>query len=195
MVKCPYCEAMINNNDERCHSCGEWFVEPYLDNFCFISMPLFIILSISLVLGNLWIYYICVVVWLMFNYKNFIAIAIPKDVKKLNLLAFLMILTLIFIPKLAIIVEIFLSYRLLRIIEKFSYKKYDSPITHHELGMIVFRLLYVVYFIDTFTDRVKDPTRRYLLEPKSWIKYSILFLIIFIGCLCFIGFVNVPFLQ
>ena len=191
IVECPYCGYKIHNNVERCKNCKEWFVEPNLDVFKVISLPFFVIFSTSIFYSNFWFYYGCVLFWTLKNYKNFKNIATTNDLKKFKILLTLLIISTIFLLKpFMIAIEIFLSYRMLRIIEKFSYSKYGSPITHHELGMLFFRTLYVVYFIDTFAQRVKDPELRYCLEPSKWIKYSIIFLISLILFLYLIGFMN-----
>jgi len=177
-VKCPYCETEIDNNIERCPHCKEWFVEPHLEGFNLISIPLNI--AFMTVFGAVGMFYIYSLIWVFFNTKAIINIAIPKDVKKFKVLLVLacisVFLTLISKYFVALDVAIFicLSYRILRIIEKYTLKKYNSPVTHHELGMLFFRILYVVYYIDTYKQRVYDPKQRYCLEKRRWFEYLVL---------------------
>ena len=177
-VNCPYCGAEIDNNIERCPHCKEWFVEPHLEGFNLISIPLNI--AFMTVFGSVGMFYIYSLIWVFFNTKAILNIAIPKDVKKFKVLLGLacisVFLTLISKYFVALDVAIFicLSYRMLRIIEKYTLKKYNSPVTHHELGMLFFRILYVVYYIDTYRQRVYDPTQRYCLEKRRWFEYLVL---------------------
>lgn len=179
-VNCPYCGHLIDNDVEMCPNCNERFSEPHLDNFHMRSIESFILLSI-LTLG------IYNIIWVFINYNAFKSIASPKDITKLTTLSisaisFLLLIGLTpWVFVLYLILLILLSYRLLRVIEKFAYRKYNSPITHHEFGMIVFSILYVVYFIDTFAQRVNDPTLRYCLEKGEWVKYIIIFLIVILS--------------
>ena len=92
-----------------------------------------------------------------------------------------------------VVIEILLAYRILRIIEKFTLKKYNSPITHHEVGMIFFRTLYIIYYIDTYLTRVKDPNLRYCLDIDKWFKYFIILGVI-LGLLYFGGVLSIPFI-
>ncbi|MBR1618113.1 zinc ribbon domain-containing protein [bacterium] len=126
--------------------------------------------------------------WITFNFKNIVDISSEKDKKKFTLLFLFFVLTLFIIGLFGIlkgvtlvlflIANIALSYRILRIFEKHSKRKYDVNITHHEFGMILFRILYVIYFAETFSQRVYNPDLRYCLELKNWIKYAILIILI-----------------
>lgn len=181
-VNCPYCGAEIDNSVERCPNCKEWFVEPHLEGFNLISIPLNV--AFMTVFGAVGMFYIYSLIWVFFNTKAFLNIAVPKDAKKFKILlaaaVILVFLTLIskYFIALDVAVFILLSYRMLRIIEKYTLKKYNSPVTHHELGMLFFRVLYVIYYIDTYKQRVYDPMQRYCLEKRKWFEYLVLCIVL-----------------
>ena len=183
LTQCPYCGCEINNNAEKCPNCNEWFVEPHIEGFKIISIPIFLAVSALFQAAGL-CYMFCSLLWVLINIKVFFNLAINKDSKKLKMLLTLFVIALVLtlyskrFYSVCIIVNILLSYRLLRIIEKYTLKKYKSPITHHELGMIFFRILYVIYYLDTYKQRVYDPNHRYCLEAKKWFEYFILCLLL-----------------
>lgn len=197
LVSCPYCGQQINNDDEKCPNCGEFFVEPNLSEFRLASIPLFLVFeSLFSALGFPFLYSL---IWILFNHNNICKIAIEKDLKKFKILFawFCIFVLLTIIVKvfmlIDVILEIFITYRILRIIEKFTLKKYNSPVTHHEVGMIFFRTLYIVYYIDTYLIRVKDPNLRYCLDIDRWFKYLII-LVAILGVLFFVGMLSIPFI-
>lgn len=174
-TNCPYCGNEIYNNVEQCPNCKEWFIEPHLEGFNLISIPLNV--AFMTIFSAVGMFHVYSLLWILFNTKAFLKIALPKDVKKFKILLFLFTISVLLtvISKIFITIDvalsIFLSYRMLRIIEKYTLKKYNSPVTHHELGMIFFRILYVVYYIDTYQQRVYDPKQRYCLEKRKWFEY------------------------
>lgn len=197
LVSCPYCGQQINNDDEKCSNCGEFFVEPNLSEFRLVSIPLFLVFeSLFSAFGFPFLYSL---LWILFNHNNICKIAIEKDLKKFKILFawFCIFVLLTIIVKvfmlIDVILEIFITYRILRIIEKFTLKKYNSPVTHHEVGMIFFRTLYIVYYIDTYLIRVKDPNLRYCLDIDRWFKYLII-LVAILGVLFFAGTLSIPFI-
>lgn len=197
IVPCPYCGQQINNNDEKCPNCGEFFVEPNLSELRLISIPLFLVFES--ILSSFGFPFCYSLIWILFNYNNICKIAIEKDLKKFKILFFwfcifvlLTIIVKVFVL-IDVILEIFITYRILRIIEKFTLKKYNSPVTHHEVGMIFFRTLYLVYYIDTYFIRVKDPNLRYCLDIDKWFKYFIILAAI-LGLLYLWGMLNIPFI-
>ena len=197
-VVCPYCGNIVDNNAETCPNCGELFADPALSNFKFISVPMFLVFETLLCSFGMYFFYeLC---WVCANFKNISELASEKDLKKFKklLLAFLIFVLASLIYKnslvLALITEMFLSYRILRIIEKHTLCKYNSPITHHEAGMLLFRTLYVVYFLDTYAIRVRNPYMRYCLETEKCFKYSIIIFLLLLA-LYAIGLVSLPFVH
>ncbi len=197
-VNCPYCDTMIDNTAERCPNCKEWFVIPSLKNFKCVSVPVYLIAAaLCEAFGLRFVYGL---LWGAINFNGFLKISNEKDIKKFKVLfcLFTISICLSFAFKIClisdIVLEILLSYRMLRIIEKYTLKKYNSPVTHHEVGMIFFRTLYVIYYIDTYAQRVKDPNMRYCWNAEKWIKYFVILFII-LTVLYMIGFISIPFIN
>lgn len=181
-VSCPYCGTLINNDIEQCPKCKEWFKEPALRGFKLKSLYSFICLD-GILLPAFGLVGLYSLIWIHVNSKVIKSLASQKDCKKFegllagfSVLVLLSILVKIFcIP--AVILGIFLNYRILRIFEKYSYKMYNVQITHHELGMIVFGTLYVVYFMDTYAKRIYEPNSRYHFNLTKWSGFVVLILL------------------
>ena len=186
-IPCPYCGKTISSDAEQCPNCGEHFKE--------ISIPLsidslgkFIVLN-CITLG-LYQY-----LWLIYNLKNINEMIIKeKDKLKLNipvgLLAIvgfiscinilsyklymttnmknLLIAANIMSPLwiLSIILTFIISYRIIRIVEKYTKKEYQKEISHSDTWLffstILFMLIlspmfYLTYFIYTYKERVYNP--------------------------------------
>lgn len=189
-VNCPYCGAEIENSAEQCPSCGEFFVEPHIKNIKFPSIGQYIVFNI-LTVGLYSLF------WIIMNYNAFSAISQGKDLTKLRNIFILTVLSFclaalhpIVFAVTAKVMYLMLSYRILRIIEKYSYKKYNSAVTHSEAGWFFFDILYVVYFLDTYQERIHDPQMRNHMEVKNWLKY-ILILIAVVLVIFFINFIYV----
>ena len=179
-IKCPYCDTLIENNIEICPNCKSWFIEPYLPSFKFANLRIFIILSI-LTLGFFNMF------WFFIN-KNTIKNLIIKDSdrKKFNrLLVGLLIVvglyfTLILAPLAAILMFIFnvaLTYRTLRIIQRYTQNKYDRALDINPYYVFFFNVLYIVHFIDTYTDRTINTYDYFDFKtPKGFILIVLLIL-------------------
>ncbi len=178
-VKCPYCGNEIYNDVEQCEYCKEFFKEPEIKGIKLISLGQFIVLS-CLTFG------LYSFIWLGLNYKPIINISNSRDRKKLQRLILIgisvcllsglfcnYVITII----LAKILLLSISYRVLRIIEKYSLIKYDSAIVHNEIGWFFFDILYVVYFLGTYPERVHTPGMRWCMNTKNWIIYSLIFIL------------------
>ena len=178
-VKCPYCGNEIYNDVEQCEYCKEFFKEPEIKGIKLISLGQFIVFS-CLTFG------LYTFVWLFVNYSPIINISNSRDRKKLQRLIAIGIPLCVFIalfvsfPIALIITKVLLlsvSYRILRIIEKYSLIKYDSSIVHNEIGWFFFDILYVVYFLGTYPERVHTPGMRWCMNTKNWIIYSFIFIL------------------
>lgn len=156
-VKCPFCDTLVENNIEICPNCKSWFVEPYLPNLKFTEFRIFLALSI-LTLGFFNMF------WFFIN-KNTINNLIIKDSdrKKFNNLLICLLVTvgcyftIILSPLAAILMFVFniaLTYRTLRIIQKYTQNKYDRVLDTNPYYILFFNVLYLVHFIDTYPDRV-----------------------------------------
>ena len=181
-VNCPYCGTLICNEVEQCPNCKSWFKEPELVGFHLRSVYMYFCCDVILcAFGFCFVYPL---VWNILNFKQIKSLATQKDFGKYKglFIAFTCLTLLAFLLKVFIIptaiIGICLAYRILRIIEKYSNKKYNSPITHHELGMIAFSILYVVYFIDTYAQRIYDPYARNHTDFRRWLNYILIGIIL-----------------
>ena len=199
-VNCPYCKKEIDSDATKCPYCNELFEIPDL-KLKLNSIFLYIVFDLLFIcFGLIGVYG---VFWVLSNLRKILSFASEKDSRKLkiifflymvlifaNILTFLSFFKFFLIPY--FILEIMLSYRLLRIVEKYSLKKYSVSITHHEFGMIVFRMLYVIHYLETYSTRVYNPNDRYILDFESWIKYIIVFvlivILIYVSCLLGVHF-------
>lgn len=155
IVKCPYCDAEINVNTERCPVCGELFTEPNLGNFKFQNFGLYCVLQVLTVglFAKLWF------VINFFQIKKLITN--PKDDKKFSvllLLLFAAIAALVILKGFSIIIlyalQVAITYRVFRIIQKYTYDTYNVELDFNPYYLIFFADFYLVHFIDTYTDRV-----------------------------------------
>ena len=178
-VNCPYCGNEIYNDAEQCEYCKEFFKEPEIKGIKLTSLGQFIVLS-CLTFG------LYSFIWLWCNYMPVINISNSRDRKKLNRLILIgipvCVLSAVFLNYItaAVLTKIILlsvSYRILRIIEKYSLIKYGAAIVHNEIGWFCFDILYVVYFLGTYPERVHTPGMRWCMNTKNWIIYSLIFII------------------
>lgn len=181
-VNCPYCGEIISNSVEQCPHCKEFFKEPYIPNIKFTSIYLFLFLN-TLTCGLFGF------LWVLINYKALTDIASQKDIYKFKILTIisLVIIFCIFTPIFLLLIPFIylISYRILRILEKFALKKYNAPIIHNEAGFILFNIAYVVYFVDTFKERIYEPYEHNFLSVSGWFKVAILLVFLSIIFLMF----------
>lgn len=178
-IKCPFCEASIANDIDICPSCHSWFKEPSLSGFKFTEFRVFVALSI-LSLGFLNLF------WVFIN-KRPIENLIIKQRDKIKLdrlllslfLAIILYLTVVFLPVAVPLIfglNIALTYRVLRIIQKYTKKKYNVSLDINPYYIFFFNVLYLVHFIDTYTDRVINEHEYY--NFKSFNSWAFLFALI-----------------
>ena len=192
-ITCPYCNAAIDKDSEKCPNCGEHFKE--------VSIPLKIDSLGKFVVFNIITLGLYQYIWLIFNLKNINEMIVKeKDKKKLNfpiiILAIIALISIVNVlvfkifgaielPQnlaviyfiigkiirpiffsLGLILTYIITYRIIRIIERYTKTKYEIEITHSEtawlLSPIFFTLLlspmfYLIYFIYTFKERVYNP--------------------------------------
>lgn len=192
-VKCPYCNAVIDESVEICPQCGENFKE--------IDIPLKIDSLGKFIFYNVITVGLFQYLWLIFNLKNINEMIIKeKDKYKLNIpiitlgiimllaifniilfksymifdipepmVTFHLILCIAIGPILVIgggILTYFITYRILRIIERYTKYKYKKELTHSELGWlfcpvifapILSPMFYMAYFIYTYKERAYNP--------------------------------------
>ncbi len=168
-VNCPFCGNIINKNEIRCEKCGSLFVEPDLPNIKFKEFWIFLVLLVMT--GGLF-----GIFWFAINLKSINNLVVnPKDKIKFNWLFIILLLDIVAIFALAkpqtlfiavmSITYIALTYRTLRIIQKYSIKTYDVIPETNPYYIWVFNILYLVHYIDTYTNRVLQVHTHF--NPKS----------------------------
>lgn len=163
-IKCPFCENNINVDAEECPTCGALFKEPELPNLKFKEFRIFLALDV-LTFGFF------ASLWFFINYRaiNFF-VNTEKDTLKFKWLIALLLISLFadvyyfganeilssFFGILQYGILIGLTYRVLRIIQKYTVQKYGVTLDFNPYYVFFFSVLYLVHFIDTYTDRVNN---------------------------------------
>lgn len=163
-TKCPFCGNNVEVNAEKCPSCGALFKEPDLPNIKFKEFRVFLALDV-LTFGFF------ASLWFFINYRaiNFLT-KTDKDALKFKWLVVLLLISLLvyvfyfgtneilsfFFGILQYGILIGLTYRVLRIIQKYTAQKYDVTLDFNPYYVFFFSVLYLVHFIDTYTDRVDN---------------------------------------
>ncbi len=186
-IPCPYCKELIDQNAQQCPFCNEHFTE--------IDIPVKVeslgkFIAFNIITLGLFQY-----LWLIFNLKNInkmivkekdkfklnipiILLAIVGFISCINIISYklyfatslkaLLVSANIMSPMwiLSIILTFIISYRIIRIIERYTKNKYDKEISHSDNGLffstILFMLVlspmfYLTYFIYTYKERVYNP--------------------------------------
>lgn len=192
LTPCPYCGQMISNDVEKCPHCNEVFKERTIP-VKIDSLGLFLVLNFF-TLGlyqNIWLLrnlskindmalakkdklklgipvaiLVGTVLFLtasFFTYAYYIFGTVPKEMFLLAACLWILSSPLFWICWFLMYI---ISYRVLRIIEKYTYRQYDIKISHSEIGWlfcpVVFlpltiSMFYLVYFIYTYKERVYNP--------------------------------------
>lgn len=192
-IACPYCNTMIDKDSEQCPNCHEYFKEisiPLKINslgkfivFNILTLGLFqyawLVLNLRNVSKmiikekdkkklNIPIFILAAVglisVLNTLSYGIYKIVELPQDLVIIHyfLGVFIVPIFIIF----GIILTYIITYRILRIIERYTKNKYDIEITHSETGWlfcpVLFTLLlspmfYMAYFIYTYKERVYNP--------------------------------------
>ena len=187
-VNCPFCGNVVNSDAYRCSSCNSLFTEPELKGLRFKEFAPFIALEVLTfgLFGTLWFF---------INAKPLTLMATEtKDRLKFNWLVILLILNLsayvVFIYKdslmhiasllvaAQIIINILLTYRVLRIVQKYTIQKYDVTVECNPFYIVIFNILYLIHFIDTYKARVMQIHEHFNWKSPQMILLIIILLII-----------------
>jgi hypothetical protein len=174
-VNCPFCGNIVDSDAYKCESCGSLFEEPSLSSLKFKEFGTFVALLV-LTFGLFGI------VWLFLNIKAINKLVVnPKDSMKFNTLIVISILDIAaymvclaftpitnLVPFLTIIqclIFMAITYRVLRIIQKYTQKRYGEDLEFNPYYIVFFNMLYLIHFIDTYPDRVLHIHEHF--NPKS----------------------------
>ena len=185
-INCPFCANVIDADAIKCEKCGSLFVEPELPNIKFKDFSIFVIL------------YICLrgwfgLIWLIINSKAINKLVDNmKDKLKYNWLILLLLADIIIymyylagklsfgianIISLSLLYVIYvgLSYRILRMIQKYSQIKYGITPEINLNYIIFFNIFYLVHFIDTYSNRIWEIHEHFQMKLIHWIMFILIF--------------------
>ena len=192
-VNCPFCNNVVEADAYKCPSCGSLFADPDLPNLKFKEFGTFFALLV-LTFGLFGIF------WLFVNIKAINELAITKKdslkfntlitISVLDIAAYVLCLTYShdanLVPILTIIqclIFIAITYRVLRIIQKYTQKHYEVTLEFNPYYIIFFNILYLVHFIDTYSARVMQIHEYFNPKSPRMIFLIILLIIIqFVMC-------------
>ncbi len=193
-VNCPFCGNIVDKNAIKCPSCDALFDEPKLPNVKFQEFGSFLALEVLTFgfFGTLWFF---------INGRGINKLTEnTKDSIKLNWLVGLLLLNVCmyifyltqmtrhFVLSLFVVAQyaifIALTYRVLRIIQKYTQKIYNVTLETNPYYIVIFNVLYLIHFIDTYTNRVMQVHEHFNPKSPQMILLIILLLIIqFMFCL------------
>ena len=192
-VNCPFCGNIVEADAYKCTSCGSLFADPELPNIKFKEFGTFVALLV-LSFGLFGIF------WIFINLNSINKLATQtKDKIKFNTLFLISILdimayvfclasaqTTILIPYLTIfqcLIFMALTYRIIRIIQKYTHKYYDVILEFNPYYIVIFNILYLIHYIDTYTNRVLQIHEHFNPKsPQMIVLIIILIIIQFILC-------------
>ena len=158
-VCCPFCDNMVEKDAYRCSSCGALFSEPELPNVKFKEFRIF--LALAVLTGGLFSIF-----WFIINAKPLTKLTTnKKDSVKLNIwLILLLVLFVLFymgvsrylVSSLILFILINLTYRTLRIIQKYTKETYSVTPEINPYYIVIFNVVYLIHFIDTYKERVLE---------------------------------------
>ncbi len=185
-IACPFCGNIINKNAFRCEQCGALFREPFLPGLKFTELVPFMAIDL-LTLGFF------STIWFFINGKavNKLVFGV-KDGLKLKWLVALLAVNggfylfyfyqhaafLILFTVLQCLIYIALTYRVLRIIQKYTQNTYEVSVNINPYYIILFNVFYLVHFIDTYSKRVQGIHAHFAWKSPQGIILIILLLII-----------------
>ena len=192
-INCPFCGNIIDSDAYKCPSCDSLFTEPELPNIKFKEFGTFVALLV-LTFGLFGI------LWILLNVKSINLLSTSrKDSIKFNILITISVLDVIgyifclasihtinLVPYLTIVqclIFMALTYRTLRIIQKYTKQKYDVTLEFNPYYIVIFNILYLIHFIDTYSNRVMQIHEHFNPKSPQMILLIIMLLIIqFILC-------------
>ena len=189
-TNCPFCGNIVKVNADKCSSCGALFKEPELTGIKFKEFRTFLAIDI-LTFGFF------ASVWFFINYRALNNLVVKeRDTLKLKWLVGLLatslfvylfyfnsIISFIFMAgQYAILVS--LTHRVLKIIQRYTEKKYNVTLEFNPYYIVFFSVLYLIHYIDTYQDRVKEIHEHFDFKSPQGILLIIILIIlaVFINC-------------
>ena len=189
-INCPFCGNIIAKDALRCEQCGSLFKEPELPGIKFTELGPFAAIDV-LTFGFF------STIWFFINAKaiNRLADSGTKDRIKLQWLFLLLAVNggfyLFFFYKhpaylflfavLQCIIYIAFTYRVLRIIQKYTEKIYGAVLEYNPYYIVLFNIFYLVHFIDTYKGRSQGIHVHFdWKSPQGLILILLILIIIFI---------------
>ena len=189
-VKCPFCENSVDSDAEKCSSCGAFFTEPQLKEIKFKDFGIFFALQI-LTFG------LFAILWVFINFRAINNLTVnPRDSLKFKWLAAILGISIIGyigyilsdielshrVACIVIVIQhligIALSYRILKIIQRYTLNRYDVMLELNPYYIIIFSVLYMSHFIDTYSKRVMNSHEHFSFKSPQGVALLILLAII-----------------
>ncbi len=185
-ISCPFCGNIITDDAIRCSHCGSLFKEPDLPGIKFTELGPFLAIDI-LTLGFF------STIWFFINGKAVnTLVSKPKDGLKLNWLFLLLAVNggfyifffyknpayLLLFAVLQCIIYIALTYRVLRIVQKYTERVYEAALEINPYYIVLFNVFYLVHFLDTYSKRVQGIHAHFDWKSPQGIMLILLLLII-----------------
>jgi len=187
-VNCPFCGNIVEIDAYKCRSCGSLFADPELPGVKFKEFAVFVALLV-LTFGLFGIF------WVLINIKAINNLVVnPKDSMKFNVLILISVLDVAaymcclafsqvanLVPYLTIIqclIFMAITHRVLRIIQKYTQKQYDAVVEYNPYYIIFFNILYLIHFIDTYSNRVQHIHEHFNPKSPQMIFFIVLLLLL-----------------
>ena len=193
-VNCPFCGNVIENDAYRCNTCGSLFTDPELPDIKFKDFATFVALLVLTfgLFGIIWtLINIKAINQLTTNNRDGLKLNILIAISLLDIFAYMLCLAIYPITNLVpvltalqCIIFMAITYRVLRIIQKYTQKNYDVTLEFNPYYIVFFNILYLSHFIDTYSNRVMQIHEHFNAKSPQMILFIILLLIIqFVMCM------------
>ena len=185
-INCPFCGNKIDKYSEKCPCCNALFEEPQIKSIKFKELGVFTAIDI-LTLGFF------STIWFFINGKAINKLATTKkDSLKLFWLVLLLAINgsaylfyfyqsstfMILCTTIQILIYIALTYRTIRLIQKYTEQKYNSNIEFNPYYVMLFNVFYLIHYIETYSKRVQGIYDNFEWKSTQGIALIILLLII-----------------
>lgn len=189
-VNCPFCNNMVKTDAYKCPYCGSLFAEPELPSIKFQEFRVFLALTI-LTCGLFSIF------WFIINAKPLTKLTTNKiDSVKLNIWLILLLVLFIclymgisryIVSSLILIILINLTYRTLRIIQKYTKETYDAVPEINPYYIAIFNVIYLIHFIDTYKERVLEVHEHFNYKMYMPLMIALVIAFIALQCMCILS--------